>query len=111
MSISPVVNWAEIGFKPTTLAGFGITDAPTAASMNSAIAAAIPVPSLATALTTTGSVTLAGAALHAAVQKVFDTATWTDVTADFESAISVAGHIQQTTGLLAADVIMVFLQP
>jgi len=35
--------------------------------------------------------------------------TWADVSADFEATISVAGHIQQTTGLAAADAILVFL--
>lgn len=73
----------------------------------------------ATGVTTSGSISLSGtpaasAAVGDAVVAVMDFNTGgslTDVTADFEATISVAGAIQQTAGSLNNHPVLVFIQP
>ena len=64
-----------------------------------------------TALGSSGEVTLPGAVSGKTVYKVFDASAFTDVTSDFESAISVNDQIQQTalTNLTAGDNLTVVL--
>jgi hypothetical protein len=67
-------------------------------------------------LAAAGSVSLAGtnaasAAVGDAVVAVVDLTADTDVTSSFEATISVAGAIQETTGLGAAHPVLVFIQP
>jgi outer membrane lipoprotein SlyB len=70
------------------------------------------IPLIATSLSAAGAVTLAGAVVGDLVQKVYDqnSAVWVDVSADFETTISVAGQIQQTIST-SGHGIVVFLQP
>ncbi len=55
------------------------------------------IPLVATSGSGAGSVVLTGAVVGDSVQRVVDLTRGTDVSADFESTITVAGHIQQTT--------------
>ncbi len=70
------------------------------------------MPLVATGLSAAGAVTLAGAVVGDTVLKVYDqaVAVWVDVTSSFESAISVAGQIQETASVSGHGII-VFLQP
>lgn len=52
---------------------------------------------IATALATTGAVTLTGTVAGDTTELVLDLTSLTDVTSNFESTISVSGQIQQTT--------------
>jgi len=58
----------------------------------------------------TGAVTLAGTLVGDTVELVVDLTDATDVTADFEATISVAGQIQQTVAL-ASKVCLFFVNP
>jgi hypothetical protein len=53
-----------------------------------------------------GSLTLTGAAVGDLVVSVIDTSSWTDVSADFESTISVVNKIQQLTGTSSHTVLI-----
>jgi hypothetical protein len=72
---------------------------------------AAPLIAMATSLGSgTGAVTLAGTLVGDVVNLVFDVTDSSDVTGDFESTISVAGQIQQTTAL-ATKTCMFFINP
>lgn len=73
---------------------------------------AAPLVQVATALSsTTGAVTLTGTLIGDTVTLVLDLSSDTDVTANFESTISVAGQIQQTSASQAAHSCLFFVNP
>lgn len=69
-----------------------------------------PVVKAVLCLSVAGAITLAGALVGDNVVSVTDLSSGTDVSANFESAISVAGQIQQTASQTAHQVLVV-LQP
>lgn len=73
---------------------------------------AAPLIAVATALSsTTGAVTLTGTLVGDTVTLVLDLSSDTDVTANFESTISVSGQIQQTSASQANHSCLFFVNP
>lgn len=66
---------------------------------------------VATGLAAAGSVAVAGAAVGDNVEMVLDLTGVADVSADFETTVSVAGHVQQTSANLATHQLLFFVQP
>lgn len=69
-----------------------------------------PIHTVATSLSGAGAVTLTGAVIGDQVVSVLDTSSWTDVSADFETVISVANQIQQTVST-SGHTVLVLTRP
>lgn len=66
---------------------------------------------IATATSSVSAITVAGTLIGDTVELVVDLTDSTDVTANFESTVSVAGQVQQLSGALSGKVCLFFVNP